>query len=639
MIPNDFLSESDPRRGVDLGGISPSEIVTKAKILTEVPHAAVVRAVSRVRETGILERLEQWRIEDGMDHSVGGRPIAIDDLSILTGLMILAGEEKPMLIKELRELFQFRITEESRALLGLPDAAVAFLGVLIEEKRWYNNAHNAFHRIVACMNPYPYDMRSAKNHVTIKRLVDNHDHALAAILKARLDEFTERFLLMTFNAQPRDIRRVSKILSVSFDQTYLQSPTVKAYSRKKLNARAANEAAMNDQATLNPGPVDIATGYYVSSGGERGDSAPGATDQFDPLTANKRAKKDPEMRVGYAANFAVRVDGEKPGSERFPYLVVAATLSTPNEGVSEEAVSMLRSAAKTGLTPGFADADKDYFANAIFGRLHEPVVALGFQPLTDYRKDRQYLFDAPGGALYINDGIFCPGTPKALRTISYDYLNGIIDYETSRLRLIERKAFALHQKEKADAKGRVPMMCPALGASPTVVCPIREMLANATKKARPEIDPDDIPAELDRICQQHSVSFAEAEIKRTSQGLDYGSDEWEKFHTHARNGIESVNSQVKKGSTNDLESSWRRRARGITVAQIFATFALVQHNLKKIATFLKDQFTAEAQILVRKGDRKPRARDNDWKNAYTGSVPDRVIPIIGSNLEQPPQTS
>ena len=165
------------------------------------------------------------------------------------------------------------------------------------------------------------------------------------------------------------------------------------------------------------------------------------------------------------------------------------------------------------------------------------------------------------------------------------------------------------------------------------------MLANATKKARPEIDPDDILAALDRICMQHSVSFAEAETKRTPQRLDYGSEEWEGFHAHARNGIESANSQVKKGSTNDLESSWRRRARGIAVAQIFATFALVQHNLKKIASFLKDQFTAEAQILVRKGDSKPRARDNDWKNAYTGSVPDRVIPIMGSTQEQPAQTS
>ena len=103
--------------------------------------------------------------------------------------------------------------------------------------------------------------------------------------------------------------------------------------------------------------------------------------------------------------------------------------------------------------------------------------------------------------------------------------------------------------------------------------------------------------------------------------------------------LENVNSQVKKGSTNDLESSWRRRARCIAVAQIFATFALVQHNLKKIATFFKDQFTAEVQILVRKGDRTPRARDNDWKNAYIGSVPDRVIPIMGSAQEQPPQTS
>lgn len=260
------------------------------------------------------------------------------------------------------------------------------------------------------MNPYPYDMRTAKTHTTIKSIVDNHDRALEALLKARADEFSERFILMSFNEQPRAIRRISKVISCSVDQTFVESPNRKAYSRANLDSRAAEEAEIDNQSLIKPGATDVTAGFYVSSGGIRGDVLPSKGERFDAHAANKKAKLTPKYQIGYAGNIAIRVDGERPGSNRFPNLIVAATMSIPNEGVSEEAVSLLRSVAKTGLTPGFAAADKEYFANAVFERLHDPIVAMGFTPSTDYRKDRTYISDATGGALYVNDAVVCPAT-------------------------------------------------------------------------------------------------------------------------------------------------------------------------------------------------------------------------------------
>ncbi len=48
----------------------------------------------------------------------------------------------------------------------------------------------------------------------------------------------------------------------------------------------------------------------------------------------------------------------------------------------------------------------------------------------------------------------------------------------------------------------------ALGDSPTVTCPIREFSKKVSDQARPEVDEDNVPELLDRICRQHSVTFA-----------------------------------------------------------------------------------------------------------------------------------
>lgn len=182
-------------------------------------------------------------------------------------------------------------------------------------------------------------------------------------------------------------------------------------------------------------------------------------------------------------NIAVRVDSESPKDARFPQLAVAATLSMPDMGVSEEAVELMRLALATGLSPGLADADKQYWANATVARLHKPAHELGWTPSTDYRIDRlgpqgkDKQLGSKDGVVFIEGSRYCPGTPTALQMASVDHekqQNGVDDavYE---VRMETRLAFQVHAKERPDEKGRQPVSCPARGNSPTVTCPIFEL--------------------------------------------------------------------------------------------------------------------------------------------------------------------
>jgi hypothetical protein len=296
-------------------------------------------------------------------------------------------------------------------------------------------------------------------------------------------------------------------------------------------------------------------------------------------------------------------------------------MSLPNVNVSEEAVALMRAAKATGLQPGVADADKQYWANALQTRLHDPAFAEGFTPSTDYRIDRLGPQGGDHGAKYIEGKTYCPGTPESLQQATAEMQSGIIDTATYRERIAERKAFQLHQKEKPDAKGRIVLRCPALGPSPTVTCPLRELLK--TRKVLPAVDEQDVPDFADKICAQHSVSFDTAKIRRQEQAFEYGTEEWDEFHTHARNSIESLNAQLKHKGAEDLESANRRRVRGFGAAQVIVTMLLTNYNLRKIAAFISDKMRDDAKAITpgQTVTTPIRRRDREFHNPYTDTYP------------------
>lgn len=361
----------------------------------------------------------------------------------------------------------------------------------------------------------------------VQEVLDNHDKQRELMMKRRLDLFTNAFLKMTFNAQPRRIRRATVKLDISFDQTFLPPPTNKGFSLKTL-AKRVREEATGQVEKLSPGPVDPWAGWYPKKG-DRPDFAKGTVDTTGPEDARRYENS---LEWGWMLNIAVRVDSEHPERVRAPKIAVAATMSMPNVGVSEEAVELMRAALGTGLAPGLADADKQYWANALPERLHLPAESLGWTASTDYRVDRLGVQGGKGGVEFIEDGRYCPGMPKRLKTATQDLLEGEIDEEVFQIRRGERRAFQ---------------------------------------------------------------------------------------HKHARNSIESLNAGIKDSGKEDIEEASRRRVRGFGAAQVFATILLTNFNLRKIASFLKDEETAEA-AANKGGNGKPknvRRRDLLWDNPYT----------------------
>ncbi|WKT88258.1 hypothetical protein QYR02_12465 [Microbacterium maritypicum] len=603
-------------------GITEREILGRGRNIQQFDDSMVALVETRVRQSGILEQLERWAAEDSKGEGMGGRPAMISYRALLTALLLLAHEGAPMHMTRAALVLQHRLPPKSRELLDLPEVPAAFAQHIPTTRRWFTNTIRAFGRLKNLMDPYPQELYTAKTYTQILEILQNHDEKRAAKYKARLDEYTRLFIRMTFMAQPRSVRRATKKLDVSFDQTYIGTPTTKGYSRKNLASKAKAERDANF-GELSPGPVDAFAGFHVKSGkGERVDNQKGDVDQTAPGRGEWA-----DYDWGWVANLAVRVDSEQPGSKRFPSLVVAASLSIPNMEVAEEAALLLESAATLGLAPGIADADKQYWANAKPFRLLQPALKTGFTPSTDYRSDRVGVKGGQHGALFVEGDPYCPGTPSPLLNATPDRLGDVIDVRTYRARIEERKAFQLHVKEKAKvAGGKVILRCPALGPSPTVTCPLREMMVSAAKKARPEVEPETLEEEfLDTICKKHSAAFDLTEMRAPQQAFDYGTEEWETFHDHARNTVESENQQLKASGDEDIATAGRRRVRGITAAQILVTLLIVNHNLRKIAAFLSDQEIERARTTPR--IQILRRRDRVWANRYTKTTGDGDLSI------------
>src|SRR5665647_1044138 len=210
-----------------------------------------------------------------------------------------------MFMTNLRDLFMYRLSDAARELLRLETPMTAWVGHPPEQSRWYGNTTRAFQRINDLMDPFPQERRRAKTYAEIQEILRAHDVQLEEKRKARLDEFTKLLLVMTFNEQSRTIRRATNKVDVSFDQTYIGTPTTKGYSRKNLATRVAEEAKVDEMRTLAPGPVDAFAGFHVTTG-PRTDAGKG---EVDLTTPDKKGGSE-TYRWGCAINIAVRVDAE-----------------------------------------------------------------------------------------------------------------------------------------------------------------------------------------------------------------------------------------------------------------------------------------------------------------------------------------
>jgi len=444
----------------------------------------VKAATDRVKKSEVLEMLAKWHAGDHPDYSQGGRPRIIAAHAVLAGLVVLGQEFSPLFMRGLSIAFQTRLSPAARSMLEFPESGSDRLGARKKCQRWEKNTNNAFHRIVGLMDPYPTERHKALTCTQASEVLSAHDEDHERAMKLGLDEFTNTFMLMIYNEQPRRLRGASKKIDVSIDQSSIAPPNKKNYSKKTL--------------------------------GERGHAA----------------------------------------------------------------------------------------------------------------------------AQYIEGGVYYPATPTPLKDATKDKHRRLIDVKTYLARVKERSAFERHAKERPDASGKQPLRWPELGDSPTITCPLRELSKKASSQERPDVEQNDTPEFLDRICQKHSVLFTTEDTLRQKQAFPFMSPEWDEFHNHARQSIESLHSGFKDDGKEVGASSGRRRVRGFTAGQILVTIMLINFNLRTIAKFLRDEVEAESEPDRVRADPIIRRRDQVWENPYTKTTArDSILDIAArGELESPLRT-
>src|SRR5690606_14432930 len=129
-------------------GVTEREIMGRGRNMQVIDAGTVALAEARVRQSGVLARLEAWKAEDRATHGLGGRPEIISARALLTALLLLAHENSPLHITRAALLLQHRLEPKSRELLDLPEGNSSFITHVASNRRWYDNTIRCFHRVL-----------------------------------------------------------------------------------------------------------------------------------------------------------------------------------------------------------------------------------------------------------------------------------------------------------------------------------------------------------------------------------------------------------------------------------------------------------------------------------------------------------
>jgi hypothetical protein len=280
---------------------------------------------------------------------------------------------------------------------------------------------------------------------------------------------------------------------------------------------------------------------------------------------------------------------------------MGASLNAPNKDIPGETIRPIKALLDRGYKVSRLTGDLGY-AQLGAEKYQKPMRDLGVPVLMGFKKDQLGVKGGVGGTLQVEGDHLCPSTPTNLVNASVDHANGVIDDETWAKRTKERQKYKTRRKEKPDASGHYPMMCPAYGPQATVECPLRKVHPNSSKKIKPAIDESALPEARDRICTQTSVDFGPDDGVERRQALPFGTEEWQLAYTHDRQLIESSNDFLKSGPES-LDNPKNRRLRGLAAQQFIAVTAAVSANFRRIATFVAER----RRVTPKK--QYPRGRD------------------------------
>jgi hypothetical protein len=496
-------------------------------------------------------------IEAALAHTTG-RPRPLPVRAVLTALLCLALDDRPLFLTEVTRLLFCQLPGASRALPGVTGTVTSHRGFLAA----YRRVRYCFHAICPAADPsaLPKNRRLTAADLTARAKKITPRQAQAA--RARLEALVNALLETSVSV-------LTPAGQAAFDGcTGLDATPVPLFSRGP-SKRTGLSAS------------DPGGGWYVREGDHR---------------EREDGKGKPLRKLAWALEATIATTARPPGAPpAHPNLAIGMALARPGQDPGGTGARVLAPAAARGHKTGWLGYDRAY-TQALPGRFHLPARALGCKPVTDYRAGQLGIQANTQGALLVEGTWYCPALPEPLITATAALRDHAIDRETYTDRIAARGPYQLKHKDGPDAGGYERRSCPALGAHPALMCPLRETSLSPRDGRAKVLQP---PADPPKLCRQTAITIAPGTGARYRQDLPYASPAWQARYATLRNTIEGLNGFVKDPAHEALAQPARRRVRGIAAQSIFTALLLIAANIRKIRTWRAPSPDGKAGIARR----------------------------------------
>ena len=506
-------------------------------------------------------------IEAALAHTTG-RPRPLPVRAVLTALVCLAQDDRPLFLTEATRLLFCELSHASRRLLGIPGTASgerAFLAA-------YRRVRYCFGQICSVMDPSPLPKNRRLTEQDLRARIRKMIPGQAEAARDRLEALANALLEASISVLDQEER-------AAFDGCAgLDATPVPLYSRGP-SRRSGLSASDPDG------------GWYVREGDHR---------------EHEDDKGRPLRKIAWALEATIATTARPPGAPpACPNLAIGLALARPGEDPGGTGARVLASAAARGHKTGWLGYDRAY-TQALPERFHLPARALGYSPVMDYRDDQLGIQAGAGGALLVEGTWYCPALPGPLITATTRLRGHAIGRDLYDQQITARRPYQLKRKDGPDADGYQRLSCPAAGKHPRLICPLRQASLSPRDGRAKALQP---PPEPPKICTQSAITIAPGIGARYRQDLPYASPAWHARYATLRNTIEGLNGLVKDPAHEALAQPARRRVRGIAAQSIFTALLLTAANIRKIRAWRALTPSDQARITRRARRRRTSLRD------------------------------
>ena len=506
-------------------------------------------------------------IEAALAHHTGRRrPLPVR--AVLTALLCLALDDRPLFLTEATRLLFCQLSPASRRLLGVP-------GTVSGDRAFraaYRRVRYCFAAICSVMDPSPLPKNRRLTEQDLTARTRKMTPAQIQAARGRLEAFINALIDASLSVLADDERAASD------GSAGLDATPVPLFSRgpSKRTGLCAS---------------DPDGGWYVREGDHR---------------EREDDKGKPLRKIAWALEATIAATARLPGTApACPDLAIGLALARPGQDPGGTGARVLASMAARGHQPGPLGYDRAY-TQALPERFALPARTLGYQPVMDYRADQPGIQANTGGAILVEGTWYCPALPEPLITATTRLRGHAISPALYDQQITARCPYQLKHKDGPDADGYQRLSCPALGPRPAIMCPLREP-SLSPRDGRPKVLQP--PQEPPRLCRQTAITIAPDTGARYRQDLPYGSPAWHQAYATLRTTIEGLNGYAKDPAHQALAQPGRRRVRGIAACSLFTALLLIAANIRKIRAWRALTATGQTRITRRARRRRTSLRD------------------------------